>query len=327
MSIFKSSYDTTACSGYKPRIKDFIDKLKIAKINGVLITKVIELPNFENKPNIYLITGGTPAMDAVPYFNHPIIVKDEDINSNEPLMFLDVRPYGKWNTPQEYFVVKNQPEYTWSVLRATLESIWINERQEILRDISSLPASVYSSLISESVSRKYALDANEQAIVSVISCYFYFCLFTDKQIINEFEFNRIAGSIARITRISADKVFQIIEDTKILNNLEDLCDCIKVKTNTVRLEDFNVGVLLAIVTGNWFGTNSRENLAVALEHNPTWQMICYSSISESSYKKSVLAKLVERYTKGSVGSDYVKAMDLILNRNQTLDSFNNNPGL
>ncbi len=307
MAIFKTSYNTTACSGF--RTKETIDKLKIASMSNSLKIVNITLDNFETPVILNIVEGGNSHSDVVPYFNHPIFM----VNNDSGVM-VDVRCFGKWNSQQGEFTVRNRPEHEWNIMRSVLNCVWVNERTEILRDVSIIPASVYAALISECVARKYALDAAEQINISIVSCYYYYCLFTDEKHFNDSDKNRLAGAIARATKIPADKVFKVIDDLVVLNSLDELCEAIKTKTDSVRLDDFNVGVLIAIASGNWFGNNARENLATGLEHIPTWLMICYAALNEATFKRSVLAKLVDRFAKGGAGSNFVKSIDTILNK-------------
>lgn len=307
MSIFKTAYDATACSGY--RIRETTDKLKMAILNNSLTTFDIKLDNFDSAFVLRLVEGGNSTADTIPYFNHPIVSDDTLVN-----ILVDVRNFGKWYAPQAKFVVRNNPEYTWNVMRGALNFVWVNERVEILRGSSTIPASVYAALISECVSRKYALDTGEQVIVAIVACFYYYCLFTDDKDFNENDLNNISANIARATKIPAGKVFDVIGDMKVLNSLEEMCEALKVKTKSIRLDDFNVGVLLAVVSGNWYGSNARENLAVGLEHIPTWLMICYAALNEATFKRSVLAKLVDRFAKGGAGDNFVKTIDHILDK-------------
>ncbi len=318
MSIFKTAYDATACSGY--RIKETTDKLKVAMLNSSLRSVNVKLTNYDSAFILNLVEGGNSTADVIPYFNHPIVFN----NTEEPLSVLvDVRNFGKWYAPQSKFMVRNDPEYSWNIMRAALNYMWVNERIEILRDVSLLPASAYAALISECVSRKYALDTGEQIIIAVVSCFYYYCLFTDDKDFNESDLNKISANISRATKIPATKVFDIIEDMKVLNSLDEMCEAFKMKTKSIRLEDFNVGVLLAVVSGNWFGNNARENLAVGLEHIPTWLMICYASLNEATFKRSVLAKLVERFAKGGIGDNFIKSIDSILDKDLLFKNINN----
>lgn len=312
MAIFKTAYDTSACSGF--RLRDLEDKIKAGIFSGALYRKELQI-NEGERFTLHLLEGGNSSADVIPFFNHPLPVKVEGVSVHGavPREFaVDVRNFGKWYAPNETFIVRNNPEYSWNVKRAILNQLWLTERTEVLRDVSTIPAAVYASLISECIARRFALDPAEQATIAVVACYFYYCLFTDDAQFDEFEMNKVAGTIARVTRVPADKVFSIIDGMKVLHSLEELCTACREKTQSIRLDDFNVGVLIAICSGTWFGTNARENLAAGLEHIPTWIMIIMASLSEATFKRSVLAKLSVRFDKGGAGDNFVKSMDVLL---------------
>ena len=313
MTIFKTAYDTSACSGF--RLRETEEKLRVGLHSGAFHSKSIQLGEDSAPFTLHLVQGGNSSADVVPFFNHPLPFKVEGatVHGEVPREFaIDVRNFGKWYAPNEMFIVRNQPEYTWHVRRAVLNHLWLTERVEMLRDVSTIPAAVYSALVSECIARRFALDPAEQAVIAVMACYFYYCLFTDDGEFDEFEKNKVAGNIARITYVPAGKVLDLIGDMKVLHSLEELCAACRDKTESIRLDDFNVGVLIAICSGTWFGTNARENLAVGLEHVPTWLMIIMASLSEATFKRSVLAKLSVRFDKAAAASNFVKSMDVLL---------------
>lgn len=314
MSIYKTAYDTSACSGF--RVKDTEDKLTKGLYSNAFHSASIQLNEHTEAFQLHLLEGGNSSADVIPFFNHPLPIKGFSKDAETGLavreFVVDVRNFGKWYAPNEQFIVRNQPEYAWNIKRALLNQMWVNERVELLRDISTIPAAVYAALMSECIARRFALDAGEQATISVLACYFYFGLFTDDKEYDEFEKNKVAGNIARITRIPAEKVFEIIDGLRILSSLEDFCNACKEKTGSVSLNDFNIGVLIAICSGNWFGTNARENLAVGLEHIPTWIMIVAASLDEATFKRSVLAKVSARYDKNNAGDNFIKSLNVIL---------------
>ncbi len=313
MTIFNNIYDTSACSGYK--MQPTIDKLKLAIESMQLQIKPLKLKNLDLTIDMAVITGGNTVEDNIAYFYHPVFI---DID-NKNYCVIDVRGYGKWYDPQKTFIVRNQPEYNWLVKRAILSYIWKYDRVEPIRDLSSIIVSTYCSLISESIARKFALDPAEQIKISILAGFFYYCLFTDDKTFEDNDYNKIAGSIARAIKAPAQEIFDIIDGLDVIANLSAFCEILKTKVDSVRLQDFNIGVLISIVSGNWFGTNARENVACALEHVPTWVMICYASIDERAFKRSVLAKLVERFSKGAKDEYFIKSLNSLTKTEKDLD--------
>jgi hypothetical protein len=311
MAIFKTAYDTSACSGFRTR--EVKDKLEAGRFLGAFSTDTpFSLKTSGEQVTLQLLKGGNSAADVVPFFNHPFPLKASNGDASSVEFALDVRNFGKWYAPNETFVVRNRPEYLWSVRRAVLNALWLTERPEIFRDLSTIPAAVYAGLISESIARRFALDAAEQITLSVVACYFYHCLFTDEKEFDEFTMNKVAGNIARITRAPAEKVFEIISDMKVLNSLDELCTACREKTGSVRLEDFNLGVLVAICSSTWFGTNAREILVVGLEHIPTWLAIVSASLNDATFKRSTLTKISTRYDKGGAAANFGKSLEMLI---------------
>jgi hypothetical protein len=309
MSIFKTVYDTVSGSGY--RLNSIEESLKKAHVTGNYLLHTFHSKVLDKSFSIELITGGHAESDVIPFFNHPIQVFDNA--SKKKIWFLDVRPYGKMDKVQNEFIIRNQVEYDWSIQRCMLNILMDEESVTQLTNLSSLPLVCYGSLISETVTRKYALDPLEQITILVLAMYFYYCLSTDDKDFDEVEFNKICGRIAQLSKVPATKVFDILEGVNVIHGLTKFCEVVRDKTGSVRLADFNEGVLIAIIAGTWIGTNARENMAASLEHIPTWIMICYASINDSTYKRSVFAKLVEKKTKGEAGNSFVKSINALIN--------------
>jgi hypothetical protein len=299
------------------------EKVEKGLISSALKIRSIRL-NEEAEPfNLAILEGGNSSADVIPYFNHPLLISNglKDAHGQPIKEFaVDARNFGKWYAPNQEFIIRNHVEYNWSIKRALLNQIWITGRPDSLRDLSTIPAAVYSSLISECVARRFALDANEQAIIAVLSCFFYYGLFTESKTLDEFSINKIGGKIASVTRVPATKVFEIIEGMDVLKNLEELCVACQEKTGSISLNEFSIGVLIAICSGTWFGMNARENLSVGLEHPPTWIMIVAASLSETGFKRSVLAKISLRYDKSSAGDDFLKSLSMMLGGNKLIDT-------
>jgi hypothetical protein len=60
------------------------------------------------------------------------------------------------------------------------------------------------------------------------------------------------------------------------------------------LNNLNTATLYPIMAGTWYGANSAEMVAVALEHPPTWVTMVYQATTARSYYHSALAKMLEQ---------------------------------
>lgn len=307
MPFIESAYDTVACAGQPMRMVN--DKLKQTLYSDGFHTLKIDLENEGLTCRLHLVRGGNAAADEVPFFHHPMQMPSKNGQSTD--YALDVRAFGRWHAPSSQFMVRNMAEYDWAIKRAVLNFLWGSNRVTMLRDVSTLPARVYATLIAETIARRFNLDPREQLTVAVIAAYFYFGLFTTDSKLEENDFNRMVTMINRATLVDAQTIYNILDGLPVIDNLMGLCQTIRDKVGNLALENLNVGTLIAVVAGTWIGTNSRENLAVGLEHVPTWLMIVFASTSEATFKRSLLAKLTARFDRGSVGDNFVKAMNTL----------------
>lgn len=309
MSVIISAYDTTVCSGFPiTKIKEEIIK---AKLMGGLHELDVSLERYGEQFKLYLVEGGNTFADTIPYFKQPMLIPDEN-NSGSGFFVIDVRAFGHWSAPHQKFAVRNGVEYAWHLKRAILNQIWLDGRVEALRDISNLPISAYSALISQSIARRFSLDPAEQMVVAVLAAYFYMCHFTEETSFTEHEFPLIVGKIARVTNVPASNVEKMLNGIACIHTLEDFCSEVHKRVGNVALQDFNIGTMVMICSGTWFGDNSREIMAVGLEHIPTWLMMVEASLSSATYRRSVFAKIVQKIDKGNMGTLYTRSIAEII---------------
>lgn len=315
MTIYKTPYDTSSAMGY--RYGNIIQEVRHALVGGGLAIYGAVDSQYSHPAHggadgsarfqIALLEGGNAFADSVHFFRHPVFVR----NDNQDYLAIDVRDFGKWNEPQRRFEVRNVPEFVWNIKRGLLTCIWNDGRQNALRDISNLPAQVYCALVSESIARRFVLDMAEQAAIAVLAGYFYYGLFTDTAPDAD-EKNNLAGKIARITFVDANRVFQLIDPLGAVPDLNALCEAIKASISNVALANLNVGTLLSVIGNNWYGHNAREVLCMALEHVPTWLMVVSASLSSQTFKRSTLAKLSARFDKRGAGDQFTQALAALL---------------
>ncbi len=314
MTIYRTPYDTSA--GIGSRYSHIAQDIQTAIAGGGVARYLVNCEKTKhsfhggngNKIQLALIQGGNSFADSVHFFKHPAFIREGE----NDVVCLDVREFGKWNAGQQRFDVRNAPEYVWAIKRAILSAIWNEGRFEALRDLSNIPAQVYCALVSESIARRFALDAAEQATLSVLAGYFYYGLFSDNAEISDIEKNQLAGKLFRITRIDATTIFGIIDNLGVISSIDAFCDVVKNTIGNVALENLNIGNFFTVISGNWYGYNSRETVCMAMEHIPTWIMIVEASLNSATFKRSTLAKMSVRYDKQGAGSAFSQALTAIL---------------
>jgi hypothetical protein len=321
MSVFQTAYDTTTCSGY------VLDSIR-AKCADALSRSF--LPSFkassiynEEALSVFLIRGGEVAQDVIPFFHHPILVDLPGLDVKQGL-FVDVRPYGAFVPAQNFFRLRNIDEYIWTVKKAALGAAWLINRQEKIRDLSPLPAQVYSTVISQVLTTRFALEIGDQLKIRAAACWFYLSLFSQADDYDEFQRNQMIGRVAQITKIPAGTVYEILGDEPpVWKDLNEFCEGVKNLTGNIRLQKFERGLLIECVSRIWYGNNSAETIAVGLEHPPTWIMIIYGCVGQASFKRSTIFKTVDKYAKQGVGETLLKQIDRVMDPDGELEEFLN----
>lgn len=308
MSIFKTPYETTVGSGLVTSKIELAIKESIIKDYIQSVHADIKI-DFDVKP--IFISNATPSEANIPYFSHPLLV--EDLHK-EKYLCIDVRPFVKQNQNDmlNLFNIKNQSEYDLAYSKLALNLIWLTQRPETLRDLSIIPNAIFSSWISEGLASRFALDPKDQMMLAIIASFYYQSLFTEFNIFLEEDRQKIATTIIRATRAPAKLVFEVTDKIQKLSNINEFCDTCRSILENTRLENLNSGLLITILGNSWFGMSAKEVLAVSLEHPPTWISLVYSSLTERTFKKSLLARISERYTGNKGGNDFIKAFDSIV---------------
>lgn len=306
MTIFNTAFDTTAGSGYAGRIKNLTMSLREADNLKLLRELKFNINNIGYVVGVTLVCGGNAKVDTIPAFNHPIYDND---GRGVMKTFIDARNFGRWDASQQRFKVTNADELLWHIRRAVLQHLWINEPKNTFRDVSILPMKVYCNTIAEILQRRYALNPAEKVRVAIAAAYGYMSFFSNDE---QDDFDRIATKIAQAVgawgREMTDEVLTSIEP---ISDIAGMCDAIVKASGSVRLEEFNHGLLTSLIAGTWAGTNGRENICVAMEHMPTWLMIVWSSVSEATFRRSVLAKMVQEYDQRGLGDSFSLSMKAI----------------
>jgi len=278
MSVFTSAYETTACTGFV--IGKITHALEEAMVRGGL------RPD-DRFANVLWVVNDN---NNVPAFLHPIsFVVDGNLK-----VFVDMRPFTRLNQNNE-IIVSNMIEGDMLRMRAALEYIWRTERVEYLRDVSPLAVATFASWISENVRTRYALNPGEQQNLSILAGIFYYTLFDADNKFGPQERDKIAATVAKATRSSVEDVYAVVDQLEApLTTLADFCAAATIVVGTVRLENFNQGVLFSILKNTWYGYNAQEILAVGIEHPPTWLAVIFTAINERTYKNSGVSRILER---------------------------------
>jgi hypothetical protein len=255
MKRFATAYDTTQCSGY------VLDRLEMS-LKAALVAGALSSAN--EAGTILQVQGGQPLADAVPEFAHPWAIESEHTHAQERTIVFDARPFGAFDRLHWQFVVRNEIEYRLQMRSVQLNDIWVNDDPALLRDVSPVAMSLFASWVSENVARRFALDPREQLNLAIFAAIHYLSLFLDDDAIDTGTRMKLAMQVSRALRCPAEEVLTMLEKLPNLNpGITAFCEAAADATGSVRLQQFNPGILISIVKGTWFGINAAEMLAVA----------------------------------------------------------------
>lgn len=308
MTMYKDCYDTTVGSALNAKpivlairesiIKDGLGyvNLGVKDVNGL-------------KP--VFITGQANSESQIPLFTHPITIK---VSPSEQYLCADVRFFVRKDTPLDNIEksIKNFTEYNFAKSRLILSMLWETGYEGKIKNGLTFAGVVYAQLISEAISKNYALDFGDQTTLAIITHYFYQSLFIDGTVIDDDVKERMVLQTVNATKAPAAMVLGVFDKIGKMNSIDDYCLAVTEIIQNVRLKNFNLAVLLTVIKNSWYGTNAKEIISVALEHPPTWCAIVWTALNERTYKNSMVYRVAERYGKRGASDEFNKSyIDLI----------------
>lgn len=309
--MFLSAYDTTF--GRNIPTTDLQTRIQASlMLNGlggaytyVPLNKRVMLPS-----NVW---GIDDRSRDIPQFAHPITLMWNSKNPKGQTICVDVRPYTRINSDGTT-IITAKDDFDLVVLRAGLQYFVTEHHMAELQQLGSFPMTIYTRWISEAISRKLGLTPVDQVRLTIITGALYNSLFRDEgdrtafSDYSEKEKISIASNIAKSTMIPAQTVFEVLDQIPAVYDLQTYCNALASHGGSIRFERFNLGLLQSIVGGAWMGLNSRELVAVALEHPPTFFSMVYAALKSRGYHKTHLSLVVENHNKNNVGSNWARAL-------------------
>lgn len=319
MSFYPTAYATTAGRGLDNvklvgALRNALLRSNFALVNNPIPGIDMPIPADGCVPTI--VTTLTVEENDIPMFSHPIYIDLSDIrkSSVENYMVSDARPFmsAKPLDREGRLVAKNKTEFDFTKNRTLLSSHWYKENFEDFKSLGNCLTAIYSSWISEAISRIYGLDTKDQQLIAVAAAYLFQSLFTKQHKFDEHDRVRFASIISRTTYMEMSEVISILENYPTMGSLEDFCVMVKQITENPRVEDLTPALVLSTIASSWYGTNGREIAAVSTEHVPTFVMMIYASFTERSYRNSNLAKIAERFRGRKGEEQFIRSLKSLI---------------
>lgn len=319
--IYLTAYDTTIGKTFNPLKSKAIRAIQESAVRDGSYGHTYGMVKESTKTIPWFIALQSESEAQIPFFNHPLLV--DLVEKNEKALCVDIRTFATFNkntsnldNPDEALKIRNRIELSLAKLRMGLNLLWIDDRPVVLREISFVPMAIFSNWISESITKRFGLTAKEQFLISIVSCYYYYSLFSIHSELSPEERTRLLAACIKITRAPATMVEQTIEaiaNLEPMESIKQLATNIKAITENSRLENFNEGLLVNLLISSWFGASARELVAVSLEHPPTWISLVYSAFVEKSFKNTLISKIAYRYLGPKGENDFIRSLVSLIN--------------
>lgn len=303
--MYLTSYETTM--GSTSIIKPIIDSIKKAILTDEINKVTLDVQS-DGKYQPLFITGIFNSESDIPLFSHPIVI---DNFNGKNYICSDIRLYiNKSNIVNGISdinnAIKNKTEFNFAKSRLILNMLWLNGGVQAIKNSTVLANTVFSVWLADSLSKHYALDMGDKISLTVIASIFYQSLFMSDNTFDEQEKQKIAIHTINATSQKSDLVFQILDQLKPMNNLYDFIENIKSVLQNVRLSELNIPVLFNLIRNSWYGTNSKDVIAVAVEHPPTWIAMVFAALTEKTFKNSNISIIANNFGKRGKSDEFLK---------------------
>lgn len=274
--MFISPYETAACRSH--RVDD------VAKAADELL---IEGNLYPYANRIYFLTEEN---SAVKPFAHPMIRQ----RSGQPIVVADSRSAGRLD--RNSGTLTGGLDFTYLTLRCKLmDGFWIDGNAHDLMNLGEFQIRLFARMMAENLGRRMNLDSETQLRLQIIAAIYYQCLFKERDDkVSDDDHVAIARRASRATMVPVERVLEIYDLTGPCYTLAECMVAMKEHGGSIRLSKLNPGLIYTMLGGLWFGSNAVENMAVALEHPPTFCAMAYLVVNDRGYKKTVLGQLAER---------------------------------
>lgn len=311
MTIYSDSYQTTVGSMISAdHIKKIQYGVKEFAIKNSLHAHRLDVA-VQGEFTPFFVVGSNADEDGIPLFPHPILVSN---TSQGNLLASDLRFFVRKDTPIDNVEssIRNLTEYNFARSRTILNLLWVNHGVSRVKNTLQFASGVYSSWLSEVISKTYNLDFKDKTVVAIIAHFFYQSLFHEKSVFDKEEKETMAMNTTRTTTAPANLVLEVFDKIQGMSDINDFCTAVTDIVENVRLKNFNPAILLTLVKNSWYGTNAKEVIAVALEHPPTWAAVVYTALTERTYKASTITRIAEAVGKRGGADAYQRSFSALM---------------
>lgn len=236
----------------------------------------------------------------------PFILPLRMEHNGDKFIVFDARPSTRYDQRQSMAVVNNVPLYRRDLYLAYFQALWQEVgASEILR-LGNLQIKVFASWINETISKRFALDAEQSMNLLILSAYYYTSLFVDA---GKLDKGRSALIISRALNLDARFVNSLLERVEIIADLDTFITVLPDVLVTERLNGLTIDVFISMLAGSWFGANNSILVGIALEYPPTFVTMLYLGLTDKSTKLSGISKLALRFERDRLAQEFITVIN------------------
>lgn len=281
--MFSLPYETTVASKLYKSTSSIIDKLKSSRIE--LGFPNMSLNSGKELESIYYTTPYNEHMD-IPGFTQYLNIGTSQV----PELIMDGRPYLRQDRMTQQLKVIAENDWQFQAIRMSLNLELLKTGNGLFNGLGNVPVITFSRWISGVLSSRYNLGIESQMAISVITALYYQAMINpelrEAGEPREMEVSRIT----QITGVNPEFAFGVIDNLGPLHNLDHLCHELSHNSAQQRTGELKTQDLVLLLGSSWFGINARENVAISLEHLPTFVALVYMALTSSMYRRVVLTQ-------------------------------------
>lgn len=307
--MFALSKDTTINKGVSDDSAENALRECIVKMRNGREHQFITIQSGVNDDWFVLGLGDGPFANVKPFLN-PIKFDYGD----DTYIIIDLRTSTRFDRNAEKPVISNPGLFRRDTVRVLLEQAWVGDGADSILRFGHFQVQIFAAWMSSLFGRRYALDAEQTMKINILAAFYYLCLFTREELLDQ---RRFIAIIAKVTHVGAPYVIETLRDIDYIGNIEDLLKNIINTLQTDRLEGLAIDVMITMLGGSWFGPNAAIMVGIALEYPPMWNTLLYLSLTEQVNRSTGIGKVALSRERES--REYVSIVSQFLTHNSTID--------
>lgn len=296
--MFISPYQTKAAS------MNPVDKIqaamKLAKLENRLVSATRPIagltglygPTEDN--NMWLLVKGPVGNDADIPFTNPIIFTDTLGRQN---IVIDARAALSLSPDTGTLDLRNRNavvDLQQQIIRMKAIWYWVSGNHRDFLNLSPVPMQVFVRWIAEGISRKLNIGYDMMPRFMAYCGWFFYCQFYNEgDLGDEMRFDGIR-KVADQARVRVDFVTDTLESAPYVGTIQQFVDHAYAVVGAEELRQMDLRMFLNAAGGAWFGANSAESGAIALEYPPVYLSMLYGGAENKFYRNSVLGRILDR---------------------------------